>query len=234
MRILAVNVRTEVLTLLHQRGVLFDVKAVTKSQDLEPWLRDDHYQACVIDLDRSGFDITIAGSLRARNIRTPLLGISDNSTGMVWNDRRALFLEKGGDDLLRHPVHGRELVASLNAATRRFNFTLQSEVDYQQGDARLQVNLIKQEIKLNGTNPPLIGKEVNLVILLASTPGRLYTKDQIISKLHRDIRHELTANIVAVTIHRVRRKFSEIHPDAARFIETIRCKGYRLQSQSVQ
>ena len=75
-----------------------------------------HYDAIVIDRMLPGLDgLTIVKSMRERGIRTPVLFL----TARAGIDDRVEGLNSGGDDYLTKPFANSELVARLNALTRR-------------------------------------------------------------------------------------------------------------------
>ena len=144
-----------------------------------------------------------------------------------------MFLENGGDDLIRGPVNPRELVASLRAVTRRFKGALLDIVEYQNGDAKLKINLTTKSVLINSFPVDLTGKELAMMLLFASTPGRVMSKEVILTQMYTDgVEDEPEMKIIDVFVCKLRRKLTDVHPDAVKFIETVWGRGYRLPEQS--
>ncbi|OGG68859.1 hypothetical protein A3H77_01815 [Candidatus Kaiserbacteria bacterium RIFCSPLOWO2_02_FULL_56_11] len=233
MKILAVGLDDTTITFLRNSGVLVEPQEIENAGELLAWLQDSLYEACVFDLDKGGFGVYTARDPRVRKITTTFIGISRGSEDRVWSDYRAIFLENGGDDLLRGPVNPRELVASLRAVTRRLKGAVVDIVELRNGDAALKVNLTTTSIRINGNRVDLTGKETSLMLLLAASPGRVLSKEMLMLQLYTEgVDDEPEMKIIDVFICKLRRKLADAHPDATKFIETVWGRGYRLPSQS--
>src|SRR5262249_33879633 len=120
MKVLAAGLDETTTAFLREHGIAVEKEDIEEVEDLEAWLQDGLYEAAVIDLEKSGLGIYVARGFRAKKTITPIIGISRGSDERGWGDHRAMFLENGGDDLLRGPANPRELTASLRVALRRF------------------------------------------------------------------------------------------------------------------
>ena len=233
MRVLAAGVDTTTVAFLREHGVAVEAQDVNDAEYLQHWLSDNLYDAGIIDLEHSNLGIYAARGLRARKIITPLVGISHGSQECAWGDYRALFLENGGDDLLRGPVNPRELVATLRAVTRRFKGALLDIVELQYGDATLKVNLTTRSVTVNGMDPELTPKELLVMLLFASTPDRVLSKEMLMMQMYTaGVDDEPEMKIIDVYVSKLRKKLTDIHPDAEKFIETVWGRGYRLLEHS--
>lgn len=232
MKVLTAGLDDTTVAFLREHGIAVEGQEVEDAEDLQTWLSDDLYDAGVIDLEKSNLGIYAARGLRAKKIATPLIGLSCGSDDRAWGDHRAMFLENGGDDLLRGPVNPRELVAALRAVTRRFKGALLDIIEYQHGDAKLKVNLTTKSVVVNGMNPELTGKELSMMLLFASTPGRVLSKEMLLTQMYTGgVDDEPEMKIIDVFVCKLRKKLTEIHPDAEKFIETVLGRGYRLSEQ---
>src|SRR3990167_2109133 len=117
MKVLAIGLDETTLMFLRTHGIVAEPQDVADAEDFESWVRDGVYDAAVLDLEKSGLGIYVARPSREHNIVTPVIGISRGTENRPWSDHRALFLENGGDDLLRGPGNPPELTASLRAAS---------------------------------------------------------------------------------------------------------------------
>lgn len=231
MKVLIAGVDATTVLVLREKGVVVEEQALDGADALISWLTDGMCDVGVIHLEESGLGIYAPRELRSKNIPTPLVGVSRGSEERPWSEHRALFLENGGDDLLRAPVNPRELIASLHAVTRRYRGSLLDIVEYRLGEAHVKVNLTTRSVYVNQSLVYLTAHEAALVMLFASAPGRVFSKEMILSHLyssHPDEEPEM--KIIDVFICKTRNKLSGVHPDAAQFIETIWGRGYRLPS----
>lgn len=236
MKVLTLGLDDTTLAFLREGAVVLEKRDATDikdADDLFAWLRDHMFDACVFDLEKSGLGVYAARSLRANKIGTPLIGVSKGSEDRTWGDYRALFLENGGDDLLRGPVNPRELIASLRAVTRRFKGALLDVLELHNGDAKLKVNLTTLSVTVNGMKPALSPNEVQMMVLLASTPGRVVSKEVCMQQFYGlDVDDEPEMKIIDVYLCKLRKNLEEVHPDTKTMIETVWGRGYRLLEQS--
>ncbi len=95
---------------------------------------------------------------------------------------RVLGLEFGADDYMVKPFSSRELIARIKAVLRRT-----SSVPEQQGQTirldELEISLSSYEVKIHGKPVDFTPKEVEILYLLASHPGRVFDREQILSKI---------------------------------------------------
>jgi len=229
MKVLVAGLDDTTISFLRSGGVVVEKEDIDDIEDLESWIQDGYYDACVINLEKSGLGIYMARTLRDKKISTPVVGISKGSDDRVWGDHRAMFLENGGDDLLRGPVNPRELVASLRAVVRRFKGSLLDIFEFKQGDAVLKVNLTTRSVQVNGVVVDLTGKEMSMMLLLASSPGRVLSKEMLLTQMYVEgVDDEPAIKIIDVFICKLRHKLENIHPDSKAFIQTIWGRGYAL------
>lgn len=233
MKVLSAGLDETTIAFLRNNGIAVEKQDVEDAETLESWLQDGLYDAGVLDIEKSGLGIYAARGIRTKKIATSLIGVSRGSEDRVWGDQRAVFLENGGDDLLRGPVNPRELVASLRAVTRRFKGALLDIGEYQNREAKLKVNLTTRSVTINDTAIHFTPKELALMLLLASSPGRVLSKEMILTQLYVDgLDEEPEMKIIDVFVCKLRRKLTDVHPDSEKFIETIWGRGYRLPAQS--
>lgn len=233
MRIVQVGLDKTTLTFLHERGVIVEETGpIGNVEELQDWLVGGRCDAIAINLASGSFGIYAARHLRAKKIDTPVVGISPGSADRSWPEERAIFLENGGDDLLRGPANPRELVATLHAMGRRFKGATVSIAEFTQGKAHLKVNLTTRSVLINGREPLLANSERELMLQFAAHPGRVLSKEVLMDNLYAlrtDDPPEI--KIIDVFICKLRKKIGETHPDAEKFIDTVWGQGYRLTSE---
>lgn len=230
MNVLAVGLPPATISRLCSRNFsVYTGDSILTVHNLERWLKSGIYDACVIAISKDGFGLTIARTLRTKEINTTLVGITETSEEKSWSEYRAVFLEQGGDDLLRGS-NPRELAASLHAIARRMKLDTQDKLEYHFGGAHLVVNNHSYQVTLNNTAVSLMKREMELLQLFAKTPNRIFTEEAIVARMYAlDNRPE--SNAIAVHVSRLRIKLRTIHPDGEKFIKFIRGRGYMFQPQ---
>ena len=95
---------------------------------------------------------------------------------------RVVGLELGADDYIVKPFSARELVARIKAVLRRSSAAPENEGKTVRMDD-LEINLSNYEVKIRGKVVDFTPKEVEILYLLASHPGRVFDREQILSKI---------------------------------------------------
>jgi two-component system cell cycle response regulator CtrA len=231
MNIIAAGLDETTVAFLRANRMSVDQQEIDGPDELVDWFRDAAYDAGVIDIERSRLGIYAARPLRAARNTVPLVGISaGGDDGRRWGDHRAMFLENGGDDLLRAPVNPRELVASLLAATRRARGVILDVVVERDigGGAAFRMNMTTGAVQVAGLDVHLTGKERAVLSMLASRPGRICSKEAVLTNIYGiGADHEPQIKIVDVFVCKLRRKLDELHPGAsAQLIQTVWGQGY--------
>ncbi len=192
-------------------------------------------EAVLLDLNlpREG-GLSIARRLLALPQRPGILMV----TSLVDTTDRVVGLEIGADDYIGKPFELRELLARLRSVIRRRRATLGGAdapaAPRQQASAEtrfLGFRLLAEERRLldaEGQDVALTPMEFDLLVLLASRPGQIFTRDQILRLSHGKEPDPFDRS-VDIRITRLRRK---LEPDPAhpRLIRTVRGQGYLFSS----
>jgi len=149
-------------------------------------------------------------------------------TARVEEIDRLLGLELGADDYICKPYSPREVVARVKAVLRR------SRPDATAGqEAARAAGLVIDEdayrAQLDGTALELTPVEFRLLALLASAPGRIFSRDQVLDRLYDDHR-VVTDRTVDSHVKNLRRKLGAIRPGD--LIRSVYGVGYRLDLQA--
>ncbi len=142
---------------------------------------DNSYDLIVLDIMLPNIDgLEICKELRKQENYTPLLMLTAKSEEFD----KVLGLELGADDYLTKPFAIREFTARVKAIFRRIE-ALQKDQgeksDIAVGD--LLIDVAKRRVILKGERIDLTPKEFELLHLLASHPGKTYTREQLLSLL---------------------------------------------------
>jgi two-component system phosphate regulon response regulator OmpR len=184
-------------------------------------LKQTAFDALVLDLmlpDGDGLDFTRELRSQSRTRRLPLLMLTARGEPMD----RIVGLEIGADDYLPKPFEPRELLARVKALLRR------AEPD--RGDdevlsfGRLEVDLGARQARLGGAACDLTSHQFELLTVLAKSPGRVLSRDQIMDSLKG---HPLEAIERSIDVHISRiRALIEDDPKNPKRVLTVRGAGY--------
>ena len=176
------------------------------------------YDVIVLDIMLPGRDgLSILRGLRAEKITAPVILLTARSA----LQERVEGLNLGADDYLSKPFYMEELLARIHAVTRR---TTGDQMSLMQV-AHLTVNLITREVRLGKEKVELTVREFSLLELLMRSPGRVFTRTQILEHVW-GYDFDPQTNVVDVYVRRLRSKV-DVMPDAP-LIETVRGVGYRM------
>ena len=157
---------------------------VSKVLDGEAGLKEalsENYDFIVLDLMLPKLDgLEICKEVRRKDIYTPILMLTSKSEEID----KVIGLEVGADDYLTKPFGIREFIARVKAIFRRIE-AIQKETDNESDivTGPLTIEVSKRKVILNGERIDLTPKEFDLLHLLASHPGRTYTREQLLSNL---------------------------------------------------
>jgi two-component system response regulator RegX3 len=162
---------------------------------------------------------------RLRDSGTPIILLTARTTEQETIDG----LELGADDYVPKPFSPRELVARVHAVLRRAQSHKEAlSAPLIRGPIR--VDSVRREVHVDEAAIELTPAEFDLLAVLARSPGRVWTRRQLIDAVFPDGRHVLDRTI-DVHVKNLRQK---IEPDrtSPRFICTVFGVGYRFPDAS--
>jgi DNA-binding response OmpR family regulator len=199
----------------------FDVETAGSLAAGRQQLQQGVFDALLLDLmlpDGDGLDLTRELRAQPRTRRLPLLMLTARGEPMD----RIVGLEIGADDYLPKPFEPRELLARVKALLRRA--APEPADDELLRFGRLEVDLGARQARLAGQPCDLTGHQFDLLAVLARSPGRVLTRDQIMDALKG---HPLEAFDRSIDVHISRiRAVIEDDPRNPRRVLTVRGTGY--------
>ena len=167
--------------------------------------------------------LDVCQQLRATGVALPIMML----TAMGTLEDRVTGLKLGADDYLAKPFAFEELLARIEALARRSQDFRPSSVKAQLEVADLVLDLDTMRVTRAGDFIELTSKELAVLELLMSAPGRLFSRERILANAWGANEDPLT-NIVDVYIRRLRAKIDEGREIS--LIQTQRGLGYRLEA----
>lgn len=190
---------------------------------------EETFDLIILDIMLPGMDgLEVCRRLRAQEVITPILMLTAKSEEID----KVLGLETGADDYLTKPFSIREFVARVKAILRR-QVILEKAATQPAGNILRIENLVieqdKRKITLNGNRIDLTPKEYDLLVLLATHPGRSYNREDLLNLIWG---YEFTGYEHTVNSH-INRLRSKIESDFSKphYILTTWGVGYRFNDE---
>ncbi len=178
----------------------------------------ESFDAVIIDRMLPGLDgLSIVAALRAARNQTPVLVLS--ALGDV--EDRVKGLRAGCDDYLSKPFAFAELLARLEALTRRGNAETRLKV------ADLEMDLLTRAVTRAGQLIDLLPREYRLLEYLMRHAGDIVTRAMLLEKVW-DHHFDPQTNVIDVHVSRLRQKLDKGF--ATPLLHTVRGAGYTLRA----
>jgi len=201
---------------LAQEG--YEVSLLHRGDEVEAWVRTHGTDLILLDLmlpGKNGLDVCKA--LRATGAPVSIIMV----TARVDEIDRLLGLELGADDYICKPFSPREVVARVKAVLRRLS----------RGDAPQETGLALDEsgykATVAGKDLGLTAVEFELLKVLASHPGRIYKREQLMDMMYRDQR-VVSDRTVDSHVKKIRKKISAVMPDRE-IVHSVYGLGYKYE-----
>lgn len=179
-----------------------------------------HPVGIILDVGLPKMDGTqVCKQLRADGDWTPILFCTARDEEVD----RILGLEMGADDYITKPFSPREVVARLKSVLRRSS-------GHTEASAPLSVGLVSldqdsRKVTLDGKEVTLTATEFDLLAFLMSRPGRVFSRDELLSHVW-GYASVVGTRTVDVHVAQLRGKFGDLNP-----IRTVRGVGYSVDKQ---
>jgi DNA-binding response OmpR family regulator len=139
---------------------------------------------------------------------------------------RIVGLSAGADDYLIKPLSPGELVARIRAMLRRPRGGLPGGAEAPLEFGELTIDLARREVRLRGEEIDLTALEFDLLAALASRPGLVFTRGQLLERIWGET-YFGSDHVVDVHVANLRKKIED-DPATPRFVRTVRGVGYRF------
>jgi DNA-binding response OmpR family regulator len=146
---------------------------------------------------------------------------------------KVLGLEMGADDYMEKPFDSKELVARVKAVLRRYhkqqNVAVAESNDKIVAYPDLTINLTNYSVTYMGEPIDMPPKELELLYCLASNPGRVFTREQLLDHIWG---YEYVGDTRTVDVH-IKRIREKLHDNENFKISTIWGIGYKFETSAV-
>lgn len=187
---------------------------------IEPASPQAAVQLVLLDITLAqGNGLAVCGAIKQARPELPVIFLtaSDDEFTTVTG------LTMGADDYIAKPFRPRELLARIAAALRR---TQPARHIVHLGPIAIDPD--RARVERDGTEMVLSAMEYRLLLLFATNPDKLITREAIRDALWNDAGTYIEENTLTVYINRLRNKI-ESDPTSPRLIQTVRGLGYKAQ-----
>ncbi len=216
------------LVSIHMKDTGFNTEKVHDGKEGFIQAMEGTYELIILDLKLPGMDgLEICRRLRMEKVNTPIIMLTSKSEEID----KVLGLEIGADDYITKPFSIRELVARVKSVLRRgrneANTANESDKMLQCDNFYLDVS--KRIVKAYDQQVELSPKEFDMLVLLASNPGKTYSRLDLLNQVW-GVDFEGFEHTVNSHINRLRSKI-EKNMNEPEFILTTWGVGYKFKDE---
>lgn len=197
----------------------FDVVLANNGPAAVTAARSERPDLVILDIGLPGMDgYDVTRAIRS-TFSTPIIMLTARSD----ETDRIIGLELGADDYVVKPFSPREVVARVKAVLRRTTGELPREtIDV----GALHIDVPRREVEVDGMVIDLTASEFELLRILASQPGRVFTRSQLLDAL-RGVSFDSYERAIDSHVKNLRKKI-EADPRNPVLVLTVYGTGYRL------
>jgi DNA-binding response OmpR family regulator len=170
--------------------------------------------------------LEVCRRLRAKGETVPIIMLTAKSEEID----KVLGLELGADDYITKPFSMREFRSRVKAALRRSGMARTDTDDERPIEVRgLRIDPGKRTVARNGEVVPTTYVEFEILVALARSPGRVFTRDMLLARVWGDSAYR-DPRTIDVHIRHLREKI-EVDPKEPEYLFTVRGVGYRFRDE---
>ncbi len=202
----------------------FTITLVENGTDARTMISQHEWDLILLDIMLPDIDgIELLQYTRFKKINTPILVVS----ALGEPDDKVKALDYGADDYLSKPFHFKELVARINALTRRFKSNNQIQENVLRCDD-LTLDVDQHIVTRSGIELKLTLQEFKLLRLMMENKNRVLARTEILNTVW-GIDYDSNTNVVDVYISYLRNKVDTNFDN--KLIQTVKGRGYLIRTQ---
>ena len=206
----------------------YSVDGCLNGEEMADHLLGAEYDAILMDVMMPGMDgFQVLQKIREKN-NVPVLMLTAKSD----EEDKVSGLRLGADDYLTKPFSINELMARVNSLIRRYT-TLNPVTGNEAATMLLKdmvIDKVNRTVTVQNLPVELTGKEFDLLLVLASNKGRVFTKKQLYTQVWTE-EYDFDDNNIMAFISKLRKKI-EPNPEQPFYIQTVRGVGYRFNKEA--
>lgn len=177
----------------------------------------------ILDVVMPGMDgVKLCKLLREKGVKTPIIMLTERA---AITDKEAGY-QVGVDDYLAKPFDPRELELRIEALQRRTRDESQRREPRVVKHGDLEIDLTRHTVEVGGKPVTLTPIEFNILELLASAPGHVYSRQELLGAIWETAYEGYKRNIDP-HVNRLRTKI-EVNPKRPKYILTVWGIGYKF------
>ena len=206
----------------------YSVDAVYNGEDALNYLEADNYDGAILDIMMPKMDgLEMCRKIREKH-NVPIIMVSAKTQELD----KIVGLTTGADDYVTKPFNPLELMARVKSQLRRYRDLNPANEKKGAEDSTIRLNhvtIIKEthQVFVDGESIKLTPIEFDILYLLASHPGRVFSTDEIFEKVWNEKVYEAN-NTVMVHIRRLRGKMKD-DTRTDKIITTVWGVGYKIE-----
>ena len=202
----------------------YDTKMVYDGESALKAFEEYKPNLILLDIMLPGIDgYQVCREIRSQS-STPIIMLS--AKGEVFD--KVLGLELGADDYIIKPFDSKEMVARVKAVLRRFQPSTNSDTSKNNQCVEIDnlvINLTNYSVKCNGVQIEMPPKELELLYFLASSPNRVFTREQLLDQIWG---YEYMGDTRTVDVH-IKRLREKLQDNPGWKISTVWGIGYKFE-----
>lgn len=231
-KVLLVDDEKEIVDLveIYLKNEGFVVSKAFNAADGIKLLNEGKYQLVVLDIMMPGMDGLEALREIRKSMNLPVIMLSAKSEDMD----KIMGLATGADDYMTKPFNPLEMVARVKSQIRRYMYlNTQPTLSENEGVIKtgaLEIRVHEHLVSIYGQAVNLTPTEYDILLLLASNTGRVFSTEEIFERVWKEKYFE-SNNTVMVHIRKIREKIED-YPRKPRYIKTVWGVGYKIERQN--
>ena len=221
------GIRDTVSVFLKNQG--YKVYTATNGQEGLEIVSKHEIHLAIVDIMMPVMDgITMTMKLR-QEYDFPIIFLSAKSEDID----KITGLNIGGDDYVTKPFEPMELVARVNTNIRRYeqiiklkNMITNTDIQHKLVVGGLELDKYTKEVSANNKTVRLTAKEFQILELLMSYPGRVYSAEEIYQAVWKE--EAINTETIMVHIRKLREKI-EINPKKPEYLKVVWGIGYKIE-----